>query len=88
MSRQNIHLALTAQEQAALSAALNTVLKLWGDSEDASQERIHTKLRSVAKKLELLGAERNDGAGKPNSPELCPGQSTLSASSAARLLNC
>jgi predicted DNA-binding transcriptional regulator YafY len=70
MSRQNIQLMLTAQELAALSAALHTLLKLWGDSEDASQERIHTKLRSIAKKLELLPTEQDDSAGKPSSPEL------------------
>lgn len=73
MSRQNIQLALTAQERAALSIALGTLLKLWGDSEDASQERIHTKLRGIAKKLELLGNEQNDGAGKSSRPELTAG---------------
>lgn len=70
MSRRNIQLALTAQERAALSAALHTLLKLWGDSEDASQERIHTKLRSVAKKLELLGMKRDNAAAKLSSPDV------------------
>ena len=64
MSRRQVQLALTAQEHAALSIALSTLLKLWGDSEDGSQERIHAKLRSIAKKLEVLGAERNNDAAK------------------------
>jgi|GEM_PF-5094555 len=70
MSRKHIQLALTAQERAALSIALSTLLRLWGDSEDASQERIRAKLRSIAKKLEELGAERNNAAGQPSSPAL------------------
>jgi hypothetical protein len=70
MSRQHIQLALTTQEHAALSIALSALLKLWGDSEDASQERIRAKLRSIAKKLEVPGAERNNNAGQPSSSAL------------------
>jgi hypothetical protein len=70
MSQRHIQLALTTQERAALSIALSTLFKLWGDSEDAGQERIRAKLRSIAEKLEVLGAERNNAAGQPSSPAL------------------
>jgi hypothetical protein len=37
-----------------LAAMLKTTLKLWGDSEDPTQKRLHTKLQSIAKKLDSL----------------------------------
>jgi hypothetical protein len=49
-----------------LSVVLSILLKLWGDFEDASPERIHAKLRNIAKKLEVLGAEGNNNAVKTN----------------------
>jgi hypothetical protein len=64
MPREHIQVALTARERAALSIALSTLLKLWGDSEDAGQERIHAMLLSIAKKLEVLGAKCNNDAAK------------------------
>jgi hypothetical protein len=47
-------LLLTAQERVALSTALKTTLRLWGDSEDQAQERFRRKLQSVVKKLDAL----------------------------------
>ena len=85
MSRQHIQLlALTTQERMALSIALSTLLKLWGDSEDARQERIHAKLRSIAKKLEVLGAERNNDAAKPSGSLSALRQFSFPADRAAR----
>lgn len=51
-------LMLTSQERSALSAALKTTLKLWGESEDPVQRRLHNKLQSIVKKLD--GLDRND----------------------------
>lgn len=64
MPSSSLHLVLTKQERAALSAALHTLLKLWGDSEDAGQERIHVKLRSIAAKVEALESEHGEPARK------------------------
>jgi hypothetical protein len=47
-------LTLTSQERVALSIALKTTLRLWGDSEDAAQERVRGKLHSIATKLDAL----------------------------------
>jgi hypothetical protein len=47
-------LVLTIHERVALSIALKTTLRLWGDSEDQAQERIRSKLQSVVKKLDAL----------------------------------
>jgi hypothetical protein len=47
-------LMLTSQERSALSAAIKTTLKLWGDSEDAVQKRLRGKLQSILTKLEAL----------------------------------
>ncbi|MGA2851754.1 MAG: hypothetical protein ABSE46_22350 [Terracidiphilus sp.] len=47
-------LLLTAQERVAVSTALKTTLRLWGDSEDQAQERFRSKLQSVVKKLDTL----------------------------------
>ena len=47
-------LILTSQERVALSTALKTTLRLWGDSEDPAQERFRSKLQSVVKKLDAL----------------------------------
>ncbi len=73
MSRQSIQLPLTVQERSALSAALHTLLKLWGDSEDAGQERIHAKLRGIAAKLETLDPERTDGIDKRDAKPIARG---------------
>jgi hypothetical protein len=45
---------LTSQERSALSAALKTTLKLWGESEDTVQKRLQGKLQSIITKLEAL----------------------------------
>ena len=37
-------LSLTVQERVALSIALKTTLRLWGNSEDNAQERVRRKL--------------------------------------------
>jgi len=47
-------LLLTVQERLALSAALKTTLRFWGDSEDHAQERIRGKLHSIVRKLDSL----------------------------------
>ena len=47
-------LLLTFQERSALSAVLKTTLKLWGESEDPLQSRLHGKLQSVIEKLEAF----------------------------------
>jgi hypothetical protein len=47
-------LMLTIQERVALSVALKTTLRLWGDSEDKAQERIRRKLQSIVGKLDAL----------------------------------
>jgi len=47
-------LMLTSQELSALSAALKTTLKLWGESEDPIQRRLHGKLQSIVTKLNAL----------------------------------
>jgi hypothetical protein len=47
-------LTLTSQERMALSIALKTTLRLWGDSEDQAQERVRGKLESVVRKLDAL----------------------------------
>jgi len=47
-------LMLTSQERSALSAALKTTLKLWGESEDTVQKRLQGKLQSIITKLEAL----------------------------------
>jgi predicted DNA-binding transcriptional regulator YafY len=47
-------LILTSQERAALSIALKTTLQLWGNSEDAAQERVRKKLQTVLRKLDAL----------------------------------
>jgi hypothetical protein len=73
MSRQSIQLVLTVQERSALSAALHTLLNLWGDSEDAGQARIHSKLRSIAAKLEALDPERTDGIDKRDAKPIAQG---------------
>ncbi len=82
MSPQSIQLALTVQERAALSAALHTLLKLWGDSEDAGQVRIHTKLRSIAAKLAAFDPKRADGVDKHDAES--SSQGTGSSGSTAR----
>jgi hypothetical protein len=51
-------LLLTVQERVALSTALKTTLRLWGDSEDQAQERIRVKLQAVVKKLDANPAQR------------------------------
>ena len=48
------NLALTEQERAALSIALRTLLLGWGESENLSQKRLHTRLRAISTKLEAL----------------------------------
>ena len=47
-------LVLTVQERTALSVALKTTLRLWGNSEDKAQERVRGKLESIVKKLDAL----------------------------------
>jgi len=47
-------LLLTVQERVALSIALKTTLQLWGNSEDAAQERVRKKLQTVLRKLDAL----------------------------------
>ena len=54
-------LILTSQERVALSTALKTTLRLWGDSEDKAQERFRSKLQSVVKKLDALGVSAMAG---------------------------
>ena len=51
-------LVLTVQERTALSVALKTTLRLWGNSEDKAQERVRGKLASIVEKLDAL----DDGA--------------------------
>jgi hypothetical protein len=46
---------LTAQERSALSAALKTTLRIWGDSEDRVQERVRGRLQAIVGKLDMLG---------------------------------
>jgi hypothetical protein len=48
----NTSLVLTLHEPVALSVALKTTLRLWGDSEDKAQERVRGKLESVLRKLD------------------------------------
>jgi hypothetical protein len=47
-------LVLTVQERTALSVALKTTLKLWGNSEDKAQESVRGKLKSIVEKLDAL----------------------------------
>jgi hypothetical protein len=46
---------LTSQERSALSAALKTTLRIWGDSEDRVQERVRGRLQAIVGKLDNLG---------------------------------
>jgi len=48
-------LMLTSQERSALSAALKTTLRIWGDSEDRVQERVRSRLHAIVGKLDNLG---------------------------------
>ena len=54
-------LSLTVRERVALSTALKTTLRLWGDSEDRTQERFRSKLQSVVKKLDALDVSAGAG---------------------------
>jgi hypothetical protein len=47
-------LVLTVQERTALSVALKTTLRLWGNSEDKVQESVRGKLESIVEKLDAL----------------------------------
>jgi hypothetical protein len=47
-------LVLTTHERVALSIALKTTLQLWGNSEDAAQERVRKKLQTVLRKLDAV----------------------------------
>lgn len=65
-------LVLTAQERKALSVALRTSLRGWGESENSTQKRIREKLESVLTKLDALddgsplaGRVRDDSAQFP-----------------------
>jgi hypothetical protein len=73
MPRQSIQLELTVQERAALSIALRTLLNLWGDSEDAKQERVHAKLRRIAEKLKSLDSERPHAVSERNNKSIAQG---------------
>ena len=53
-ARNSKALSLTVQERVALSIALKTTLRHWGDSEDRAQERVHARLQSVVRKLDAL----------------------------------
>jgi hypothetical protein len=59
-------LSLTVQERVALSIALKTTLRLWGDSEGQAQERVRGKLQSVARKLDALAATKGGSAASPD----------------------
>jgi hypothetical protein len=52
-------LVLTVQERLALSVALKTTLRFWGNSEDRAQERIRGKLQSIVGKLDAVTLETN-----------------------------
>ena len=47
-------LVLTVQERVALSVALKTTLRLWGNSENKAQDRVRGKLQSIVEKLDTL----------------------------------
>jgi hypothetical protein len=51
---KNTTLELTVQERTALSIALKTTLRIWGNSEDKAQERVRGKLQSIDEKLDAL----------------------------------
>jgi hypothetical protein len=57
MLRPACNLALTEQERAALSIALRTLLKGWGESEDQSQKRLHARLLAISAKLDALNPD-------------------------------
>jgi hypothetical protein len=60
-------LVLTVHERLALSIALKTTLRLWGNSEDKAQERVRGKLQSVVRKLDALAATTTgDSVASPN----------------------
>ena len=54
MPRPACNLTLTESERAALSIALRTLLKGWGESEDRSQQRLYARLLAVSAKLDTL----------------------------------
>ena len=54
-------LILTSQERVALSIALKTTLQLWGNSEDAAQERVRKKLQTVLRKLDAVDVSAVEG---------------------------
>ncbi len=81
MSSPTANLALTAQEYKALSAALQTMLKLWGDSEDATQERIYNKLPEHCEKAGSLHIATYHRRGPPSkAPAQLRGRIDLSVS--------
>jgi hypothetical protein len=55
-------LVLTVQEHTALSVALKTALRLWGDSEEKAQEKVRGKLKSIVRKLYVLAATATGGS--------------------------
>jgi hypothetical protein len=59
-------LTLTVQERWALSAALKTTLRLWGDSENRIQERVLEKLKCVLRKLEAHDKANRELEANPN----------------------